>query len=286
MEQIRQAEPQQLFIGADGPRAGHPEEAERCKRAREVATRVDWDCEVHTLFRDENLGCGEAVSSAITWFFEHVEKGIILEDDCVPNPSFFPFCQKILKRYADTPQIMHINGNTYGLDQRGLHDYSYGFGNYPQVWGWATWRGAWEKYDFEINAWPAFRDAGMVSQLDGGGRCSDERIRKWNKVHSTCDLDTWDYQWHFEVMRRSGLAVVPEVNLVSNIGFGEKATHTNQRNGNKESIDTRQVSFPLSHPPFRVADRRINNVYRKNMVEESTINKIKRRAKKILQIKK
>lgn len=134
MDQIRQAEPPRLFVGADGPRAGHPEDAERCEEAREVATRVDWDCEVHTLFRDENLGTKEAISSAITWFFAHVEAGIILEDDCVPANSFFQFSGSLLETYRHDDRIVMISGNNPLTPWRNKEQ-SYHFSNYGGIWG-------------------------------------------------------------------------------------------------------------------------------------------------------
>lgn len=283
-EVIREAQPRKLFVVADGPHAGNAEEARQCEQARSVVEDVDWDCEVYRNYADENMGCGLRPATGITWAFEHVDRAIILEDDCIPDPSFFPFCEELLEYYADTPQVMHINGNTYGLDQRDWNEYSYGFCNYPQAWGWATWKDAWEKFEFEIPTWPAFRDAGMLNDLDGGECCAGERIRKWDRVYDGRDPDIWDYQWHYEVMRRSGLAVVPEVNLVSNIGFGEGATHTRESEKSKNSLETKRISIPLRHPPFLVPSRKINDKYRSKMTEKKTINKIKRSVKNVLGI--
>lgn len=153
---IREAAPSQLFVAADGPCAGHPEDENLCQQARDVATRVDWDCDVHTLFRDENLGCKEAVSSAITWFFEHVEAGIILEDDCVPDLSFFPYCGKLLSRYAEDERIFAIGGNNFQPQGR-EYTASYYYSVYVHIWGWATWRRAWKHYDGKLERWPKLK---------------------------------------------------------------------------------------------------------------------------------
>lgn len=280
-EVIREAEPSRLFIAADGPHAGDPEEQRKCEQTRAVVERIDWDCEVHRNYSDENLGCGRRPASAISWVFEHVDRAIILEDDCIPDPSFFPFCESVLERYEDVPEVMHVNGNTYGLDQSGWHDYSYGFGSYAQAWGWATWRRAWEQFDFEIADWPAFREAGMVKSLDGGKRVAKARTEKWNSVYGGRDPDVWDYQWHFAVMKEGGLTVVPRQNLVSNIGFSEEATHTFNEHSHKANIRRKEIDFPLVHPPFKVADNRINKVYRNNMLTPSLRARVEAKATRV-----
>jgi hypothetical protein len=280
-EAIRQAEPKKLFVIADGPRSDRPGEAEQCEATRAVVDDVDWDCEVFKNFSDTNLGCGPRVSSGIDWVFDHVDRAIILEDDCLPHASFFPFCESVLERYADTPQVMHVNGNTYGLDQRGWHNYSYSFADYPQVWGWATWRRAWEAYDWEMSDWPAFRDAGLLDSLDGGAAFAEPRRRKWEQVYDERYRNTWDYQWHFAVMRYNGLAVVPERNLVTNIGFDEMATHTVNLDSEKANIHRHSIDLPLKHPPFRVSDERVNRVYRENMLRPSLKTRIENKVKRI-----
>lgn len=278
-EMIREAEPPQLFIAADGPYAGRPEERRKCEQTRAVVEDVDWDCEVHRNYSDENLGCGRRPASAITWMFEHVDRAIILEDDCLPDPSFFPFCESVLERYEDVPEVMHVNGNTYGLDQSDWHDYSYGFGSYSQVWGWATWKRAWDHFDFEISDWPAFRDAGMVASLDGGEAYAESRIQKWDQVYQGKDRDVWDYQWHFAVMSRGGTAIVPRHNLVSNVGFSDAATHTFDPHSHKAGIERQSLDFPIRHPPYRVTDVRINEVYRNNMLTPSLKWRVRRKFK-------
>lgn len=282
-EVIRQAEPSKLFIAADGPRSDHPDEKRKCEQTRSIVKNIDWECEVHRNYSEDNLGCGRRPATAINWLFKHVDKAIILEDDCLPDPSFFPFCDQVLERYSGVSKVMHINGNTYGLDQSSWHNFSYSFGSYPQAWGWATWRRAWENFDFEISAWPEFRDSGMVKSLDGGSRVANDRINKWNKVHGGGDGDVWDYQWHFAVMNRGGLAVVPQKNLISNIGFSSNATHTKNKESHKHDIERKRIEKPIRHPPFLIPDKRVNKVYRNNMLTPRITYRI---ARKIKQIKK
>lgn len=147
---IRSAEPTDLYVAIDGPRVGHSDEAARVAEVRAIFDDVDWDCEVHTLFREDNVGCRLGVSGAINWFFENVEAGIILEDDCVPSSSFFGYCEELLDRFADDTRIMHIAGYNHRPDFVWDPDYSYFFSHYGYMWGWATWRRAWAFYDVEL----------------------------------------------------------------------------------------------------------------------------------------
>ena len=252
MEQIRQAEPPKLFVGADGPRAGHPDDTRRCEEAREVASRIDWDCEVDTLFRDENLGCKEAISSAISWFFEHVEEGIILEDDCVPHATFFPYCSELLDRYRDDERVMVVSGNNFQPPDR---DYggSYYFSVNNHCWGWATWQRSWEHYDGNIEAWPDLRETEWLQ----GWLASEAAAHYWGSIFDRAvrgEIDSWAYPWTFSCWVQHGLSVLPSVNLVSNIGFGPQATHTKN---NSEIVDGQQaypISFPMQHQERIVRD--------------------------------
>lgn len=279
-EAIQRVRPKQLFIIADGPRS--PEEKTQCEETRAVVEHIDWDCEVHRNYSDENLGCGRRPATGISWVFEHVDRAIILEDDCLPSQSFFPFCKDVLDRYEDVPQVMHVNGNTFGLDQSAWHDYSYSFGAYPQVWGWATWRRAWKEFDWHVSGWPSFREAGMLASLDGGEAYADLRQKKWDRVYNGQDRDVWDYQWHFAVMRRNGLAVVPQKNMVTNVGFGDRATHTISEDSSKAGRKRHDIELPLTHPPFLLSDERVNEVYRNNMLKPPLLSRIKDKARRLL----
>jgi len=148
---IRQVKPKQLFVAADGPRRDKGADEEKCEATREIVKQIDWDCEVKTLFREENLGCGKAVSSAITWFFENVEEGIILEDDCLPNLDFFGYCEELLDRYRDNREVMFIGGDNFQKGKK-WGDASYYFSAYNHVWGWATWKRTWDIYDFKLDS--------------------------------------------------------------------------------------------------------------------------------------
>ncbi|SEW49657.1 hypothetical protein [Chitinophaga arvensicola] len=214
-EQIRRQQPEQLFIAADGPREDKPGEAALCEATRKaVMDQIDWSCSVQTLFRSRNLGCGKAVSSAIDWFFSQVTEGIILEDDCVPDHSFFPFCTTLLARYRFNDDVMHINGSNYqGGITRG--EGSYYFSRYAHVWGWASWRRAWKHYDFSLRRYENLSRDGLNTFL----RSELQSIYKGQ-------TDTWDIQWFMSIWFKQGKVITPNVSLIRNIGFGEAATHT------------------------------------------------------------
>jgi hypothetical protein len=248
---IREAAPKQLYIAADGPRASRTGEDVICRETRRIVAEVDWDCQVHHLYRTENLGCKLAVSSAITWFFENVESGIILEDDCLPDPSFFPFCSELLERHQDDVQIGIVGGvNFQSKADRAQSNHSYYFSTYPHIWGWATWRRVWSHYDANLVEWSGDLEAHANEIPIPRVR---DTLTTWMRNAQTGETDTWDYQLLNLLISRRQFAVIPWVNLVTNIGFDERATHTT---GAVSSLPPAvAMTFPLTHPSEIVANR-------------------------------
>lgn len=224
-EAIRAYQPEDLFIAADGPRPHVSTDAVRCAEVRTVAEKVDWRCRVHTLFREKNMGCRYGVADGITWFFDQVEEGIILEDDCLPSPDFFRFCEEMLVRYRDNEKVMHIGGTNF---QDGIKrgDGSYYFSMIPHIWGWASWRRAWKKYDVNMTDFPEYIKNWKPSDFMPGHPYIQWRFQLlFRKTYEKSPyFNTWDYQWHYAVVKNKGLTVIPNYNLVSNIG--ESGTHT------------------------------------------------------------
>ncbi len=224
---IRAAKPRFLFLAADGSRSEKEGEAELCEKTRTIIEEmIDWPCEVRRLYRDQNLGCREAVSSAINWFFEHVEEGIILEDDTLPAPSFFRFAETMLERYRGDARVMHVSGNNHQHGRiRG--DGAYYASRFTHSWGWATWRRAWNLYDREMTGFPDTWE-GIASACG-----LPDRIRDWWRMAlenaRAGVVNTWDFQWHYTVMKNQGLSLIPNHNLVVNIGVGAAATHMKKR---------------------------------------------------------
>ena len=221
---IRRARPPRLYVAADGPRADRPGEVPLTMNSRSIATQVDWPCELHTLFRNTNLGCRDAVASAIDWFFEQESAGIILEDDCDPNQGFFSYCEDLLHKYADDDRVGMISGANFVPDPSSSN-WSYRFSRYANVWGWASWRRVWRRYDKHISFWPEWRLSEDWIELfpDPVERLYWEQILEGTYRG---DIDTWDYQFAACLWRSGMLAVCPNVNLVTNIGFDAQATHT------------------------------------------------------------
>lgn len=243
-EEIRKAKPQRLFIAADGPRNDKPEDVEKCRLTREVVENVDWPCEVQTLFQDKNLGCKIAVSSAINWFFENVEEGIILEDDCLPDPSFFPFCTELLEKYRNNEKVMLISGFNM-IGQSNINE-SYFFSKYIGIWGWATWRRVWAQYDIKMTSWADKNNRIRVKKTINNRR--SWKVRSWiyNELYLN-KKNTWDYQLEYCILSKNGLSIVPKVNLVENIGFDEGATHTVIGKGGFTVPERHRIESPLKY---------------------------------------
>ena len=224
-EAIRHARPPRLYVAADGARKGRGDEGRLVEETRRVATSVDWDCEVKTLFREENLGCGKAVSEAITWFFNQEEMGIILEDDCLPGATWFRFADEMLKKYEDDQRIMSVTAlNLFPEKFRVKSDYF--FSRYSHCWGWACWRRAWVHYDYDISSWPIMKLCDWLDAVGSGSVLFNKLwSRKFNLIHDH-SLDTWDYQWFYSCWIQSGLTVTPKSNLIQNLGFNENGVHT------------------------------------------------------------
>ena len=222
---IRKAQPRQLFIAADGPRLTKVGEYEKCLEVRKtVGDSIDWPCEVHRLYRVDNLGSGPAVSEAITWFFSQIEMGIILEDDCLPDDSFFEYADKVLHRYADNERIMHVSGcNLQCGIKRG--DASYYFSRYPATWGWATWKRAWRKFSFSFFE---DNDAEVLSVLKQNYQHQDDINYLLQAIKQTREksVSAWDHQWFYTILRYGGLSTTPQYNLIENLGFNSEGTHT------------------------------------------------------------
>lgn len=305
---IRQAQPPQLFVIADGPRAGKVGEDEKCAATRAVVEQVDWECEVRTNFSAVNLGCGLRPASGISWVFEQVGQAIILEDDCLPHPTFFRFCEEMLAYYRDDERVMHISGTNF-LSERQRTDYSYFFSRYPFCWGWATWQRAWQHFDYELHDWPLVRDGGWLYDALGDASAARHWAGNFAEVHAEGKSHIWDFQWIFALWVHRGLSIIPQVNLVANIGFGQDATHTHDladllaplsqpvtsaQNGRwsqlyrqlttsrYSNLLTKAIRFPLHHPPFIIPDRQADNYFQQHNYQGGHLGYLKRKLKRLL----
>ncbi len=244
---IARAKPEKLLVVADGPRTDRPGEAEKCTLTRAIIDQVNWECDVQTNYSPVNLGCGRRVSTGISWVFEQVQEAIILEDDCVPHPSFFPFCEELLARYRDNKRVTMISGDCFlPSDYRTV--YSYFFNRNMGMWGWATWCRAWQHHDVFLRRWPELRETDWLRDV----LKDPVAARAWKPIFDKAHagrVDTWDFHWTFSMWSHDGLCASPGVNLVSNIGFGPDATHTKMDKSSLSALPVEEMVFPLRHPP-------------------------------------
>lgn len=245
--EIAKAKPPKLLVVGDGPRANRPGEAEKVAAARAIIDRVDWDCEVLTNFSDVNLGCKRRPASGIDWVFEQVEEAIILEDDCLPDLTFFRFCQELLERYRYDQRIAMISGDNFQFGYQRSDD-SYYYSRYTHIWGWASWRDRWQNtHNLDLVHWPKVRDEGLINDMLPNHQEADYWAAIFERVYRG-ELDScWDYQWTFACWLQGRLTILPNQNLISNIGFGVEATHTSVE-CEVANLPVEAMTFPLRHP--------------------------------------
>lgn len=272
---IKEVEPKYLYIAADGPREQKPGEEKICQEVRDyVLNNINWDCNIKTLFREKNLGYGESVNKAINWFFDNVKEGIILEDDCVPSNSFFSFCFENLEKYRNNEKIMSISGNFFDYNKNYIdYDYNkdYHFSMIPHIWGWATWKRAWDKYDFKMNTYKNFIKNKNLKKI-----FEDKKsILIWKHLLDQVYLGhskTWDFQWTYTLFYHQGLSINPNKNLVSNIGFNKDAENCKNENNMLAKIPAHLMNSPIQHPKDIIHNKEID---RSTTYNHFNIGKIK-----------
>lgn len=245
-ERIRQAKPERLYLVSDGPRSNKEGEDKKVEEVRDyILSNIDWDCEVFKNFATANMGCGRRMASGISWVFEHEERAMFFEDDCVPDPSFFRYAQELLEKYADNDEVMLISGNNQ-IAYLDTIPGDYGFSHQANIWGWASWRSTWKDYDFDIKSWPENRKNPVWKEIYN-------RKARWTllaEFDHVCNkaYDIWDYQFSYQIGLRKGYCIIPKYNLVSNVGFtNAEYTHTSSM---PEWMDqsSRSMTFPINHP--------------------------------------
>ncbi len=281
-EAIRRARPSKLFVIADAPRPDRPGEAEKCAATRAIIDRVDWDCDVLKNYAQVNLGCAKRVSSGLSWVFEQVAEAIILEDDCFPHPSFFRYCEELLEYYRYDRRVMSVAGSNFQFGAK-VTDYSYYYSCYHDCWGWATWKRAWQYFDFEMKLWPKFKDTNFLPDK----LANVNSAKYWSKYFQLTyegNKDSWFYRWLFCCWIQSGFAIVPKGNLISNLGFGLEGTHTLE-NSPFANLPIEAMDFPLLHPPFTIRNREADRLNQKKRFDIET-NIMIRIKQKIIKLRK
>lgn len=257
LERIKHAGVKRLYLFSDGPRSSKPGEAETLIQVQnEILEAINWDCKVFTRFEKENKGPRYAIGNGINWFFEQEERGIIFEHDCLPNPSFFQFCEELLEYYAEDERIMHISGNNFQFGQK-RGDGDYYFSRLNHIWGFATWKRAWKHYDVEMKDYPLFKEQGAFQSLFANKRMQKIWEGILDKTHQK-QLETWDYQWTFSLWKNNGLAILPNINLVSNIGFDASALNTTNPNHRLAAMETAEMN-KIAHPRLIIPDTKADD---------------------------
>ena len=268
--EISKVKPTKLFVIADGPRRNNTFDEKNCKSVREIINNINWDCEVHTNFADENMGCKKRISSGLDWVFGQVENAIILEDDCLPTTSFFKFCELMLMKYAEDERVMMVGGANYMIGEINIQE-SYFFSRYFSIWGWATWKRAWNKYDIDMSEWPKFKKTNQINAYyeDLGMRRHLDRIFD---MAANNKLDTWDIQWFYSCLFNSGLSINPAANLVTNIGID--GTHTKERE--KTHLHARsEIDWDnFKHPSIVGSNYQIDNNIFRSILNKSRLKRV------------
>lgn len=252
--QIQKAKPDVLYIAVDGPRESKEGEKRKCEECRSLAKNVDWPCEVHTLFREKNVGCALGVSGAISWAFENEDRLIILEDDCVPVLSFFSFCNEMLEKYKDDTRVWQVCGRSYHANSKFFKDSDYIFSHYAHIWGWATWKRCWSHYDLKMSDFPEFLAIGGALNVYQSTKLGKKANKFYSGLYndiSNLTSHTWDYQWSYVKLKNGALGIVPCKNLIHNIGSASGA-HSN--GPFIEDIASEEMPLFIKHPQFIVAN--------------------------------
>lgn len=269
-QKIRIAKPPRLYIASDGARANKKGEDTEIELVRKyVLENIDWDCQIKTLFRDQNLGCKYAVSSGISWFFEYEENGIILEDDCLPSISFFWYCEYLLNKYDDDLRVWHISGDNFLNHQFNIAE-SYYFSKFCHIWGWATWANRWNSYDVKIESYPLLKKRNLMKSIFIHNKDNKYWLRIFEQIYNN-KIDTWDYQWVYTIFINNGLCINPSVNLISNIGFGTDATHTKNTESIYANIDINEFLDFNNHPKFIISNHLADNYTKSKMFRSENI---------------
>ncbi len=287
---LRKVKAKKIFVIADGPRNGLSSDLDLCNKTRLVIDEIDWPCVVHRRFLNENIGCGHGPAKGLDWVFNQVDRCIILEDDCIPNPSFFPYCDELLERYAHDDRVMMISGNNHLLGKATISD-SYCFSVNTQTHGWATWSRAWKKFDFYIQDWQKLRSLKWLTYYLGNYRYAKNWFTTFDEVFNETKKNPkcsyWDFQWTFACWSNSALNIIPSINLVTNIGYGDDATHPTPIDHPLARLPAHEILFPLRHPTGVIRNYEVDialreTVFGHRLLYQKVLRKVIRFSRKFL----
>ena len=267
IEALKVISPKKIYVSCDGPNInilGNREKVEETKKV--ILENINWDCNLSTKFFTENNGCRIAMTKAINWFFNYEMEGIIIEDDCIPSEEFFVFFLELLKRYRFNNEIWSISGTNF-QDGQWRGDGSYYFSKYFQCWGWATWRDRWQNMDSDLDGWKEYKENTFNNTF-----FNNKEKRYWSNIFNTLlyenKPDSWAYRWAFTCFKNQGLTIIPNKNLVQNIGFDTEATNTAF---NLNNLKIEKGLIPLIHPNYILRDEIADNYTFKNHFDNFSI---------------
>lgn len=277
-ESVSKAKPSQLFLIQDGPRG--EKDLAGIEACRAVVENIDWPCEVHRNYSEVNLGCGRRMSSGITWVFEHVDRAMILEDDCVPGESFYQYCDELLEKYKDDQRILMISGMNHWGQSDVPADYLFAYSG--AIWGWATWKRSWEKFDYSAEA---INDPEVVNFLMSGvepKRVAISDIERWQatnaKVKSGEKMSYWAHQWRLAKFLYHNLCIIPKCNLISNVGDNDATHPASGGTCEYHYLQTYRMNFPMIHPKYVMQNHEYDDKYYE-VFEPTRWHRIKMRIK-------
>lgn len=276
MEEIRKRKPSTLLVFCDGPRPGKPDDPAKIAASKAVIETVDWECDLKLNYQTENYGCGMGPKLAIDWLFSMYDRGIILEDDCLASASFFEFCEEMLQRYEGNQEIMHISGVNFLKPHETHCREDYYFSKHQHCWGWATWKRAWERFDYKMPDYPHFLRKNGFRYVSGKKQIRTYWKAMMDEVYYPDETDIWDYQWSYAIWKNRSLCITPALNLISNVGFGPDATHTKWEPDAMNNMPRFELKFPLRHPSAIRANRKADlnfNIFYKIYTPKSLVEK-------------
>lgn len=279
-EAIREVRPSRLYFASNSANSEDPIEISKINEVRNLINKIDWNCQVQTLYQEKHLPVKVSIITSINWFFKNEEQGIILEDDCLPSIAFFKFAGELLVKYKYDMRVWHIGGVCTLSSENFSNEDSYYFSKFNHIWGWATWKSRWDHYDSTMPSYHRFIKDQCINNIFD----SDKLCKMWIKYFDDAynnKINTWDYQWYFTTWINNGLSIIPSKNLVSNIGFGNAATHTTDVTSKLANMKVDNFFQIKKHPEIILANYKYDKINALNLFEHEGYPRILRLLKRI-----
>lgn len=263
--EIKKQKPKYLYISCDGPRVDKENDIELINKSKAVFDQIDWDCEIKTLYRDKNWGAGKSISDALIWFFNQVEEGVVFEEDCFPHQDFFEYCEVLLEKYRNNSEIMFIGGNNF--QKQSKSEFSYYFSAYPHIWGWASWQRVIYDYSFELKNISNKDFKNVINHYNFSWIETKVWFDKFKRIQMG-QINSWDYQLTYNIWSKKGISIIPQMNLVKNIGFGKDAIHCKNSKSIEANLEIHPI-LPIKHPKEVIINTDADSYYYNNFIKKN-----------------